>query len=310
MAQSNSPPTSPTTATANSPAADRSGVEKEAAEPATEATPAGAKKKEEAPTSAGSETPKAPPASTADKGPELDHVPDNALEKYRTPLEVLMERAIGRTSRRIRYDWRRSTVQVGGTVALPAELNSFDSIRSGVTFRMPYDGLLLEAGVSRVWVAGSTSTERLALTPYRQPGRPDRYELDFALAYPLAEGIVTAFPAFVPATELVFNAYAHFRYLIYPAAFADLSTKDTLKALVAGQLSERELSNLEEHRLPGMELDPGRYGLLVGLGNDLYFQSGLFISPRILVGIPLLSFMTDSRLRFYLEGVLSMGLSF
>ena len=259
-------------------------------------------------TSAPSDPPTAPESATPT--PDIDHTPDAALEKFRTPFEVLTERAIGRTSRRIRYDWRRSTVQVAATVALPAELNSFDSIRAGGAVRVPYDGLLLEAGFSRVWVADTPSTNRLALTPYRQPGRPDRYELDFSVAYPLAEGIVTAFPAFIPATELVLNAYAHFRYLIYPSAFSGLGTKDTFEAIFAGRLSERELDNLEDHRLPGMELDPGRYGLFVGLGNDLYFQSGLFFSPRVLVAVPLLAFMNDSRLRFYVEAVLSMGVSF
>ena len=255
-----------------------------------------------------------PPATTPVKEAQpkggIDHTPDTALQQFRTPFEVLAERAIGRASRRIRYDWRRSTIQVAAMVALPAELNSFDSLRAGWTMRTPYDGMLLEAGFSRVWVAGSPSTERLALTPYRQPGRPDRYEIDLALGYPLAEGIVTAFPAFIPATELVLSGYVHFRYLIYPAAFSDLGIKNSLRAIVSGELSDRELGNLEDARLPGMELDPGRYGLFVGLGNDLYFQSGFFVSPRLLVAVPLLAFMTESRLRFYLEGILSMGWSF
>ena len=240
----------------------------------------------------------------------IDHAPDAALNRFRTPFEVLSERAIGRTSRRVRFDWRRSTVHVGAIGALPAELNNFDSLRAGGLVRVPYDGLLLAASFSHVWVDGSVSTKRLALTPYRQPARPDRYELDFAVTYPLAEGIVTAVPYLIPATQLVLNAHAHFRYLIYPSAFADLGFKDTLKAIVSASLSQREVANLEDERLPGMEIDPGRYGLLVGLGNDLYLQSGLFLAYEILVAVPLLAGMTDSELRLWFELSLAVGVAF
>ena len=239
----------------------------------------------------------------------IDHAPDAALNRYRTPFDVLTERAIGRTSRRVRFDWRRSNVHLGAIGALPAELNNFDSLSAGGLVRVPYDGLILAASFSRVWVDGSVSTERLALTPYRQPARPDRYELDFAVAYPLAEGIVTAVPYLVPATQLVLNAHAHFRYLVYPGAFEDLGFKDTLKAIVSGSLSEREVANLEGERLPGMEIDPGRYGLLVGLGNDLYLQSGFFFAYEMLVAVPLLAGMTESELGFWFEMTLTLGVA-
>ena len=254
----------------------------------------------------------APPAKEAqpDEAEELEHVPDTTLSRFRTPFEVLTESAIGRTSRRVRFDWRRGTLQLGATGGLPAELNNFDSLRAGGFVRFPTSDLLLELGIYHVWVWGSPSTERLALTPYRQPGRPDRFELGFSLSYPIAEGVVTAFPRFIPVTELVLNAQAQFRYLLYPSGFSDLGFKDTLKAIVSGSLSGAELENLEDERLPGMEIDPGRYGLLVGLGNDIYFQSGFFFSYEFLVAVPLLQFMTETELGFCFDLDLSMGVAF
>ena len=236
--------------------------------------------------------------------------PDQTLESLRTPFDALTERAIGRTSRRVRYDWRRGDAQVGVHGGVPAELNNFDSLRAGTFVRVPTSGMLLELGLSHVWVSGSESTERLALTPYRQAGRPDRFELDLGLAFPLAEGVVTAFPRFFPSTELVFNAHANFRYLIYPGGFADLGFQDTLLAIVSGSLSDAELENLEDERLPGMEIDPARYGLLVGLGVDLYFQSGMFLSHKLLVAVPLLQFVADSELGYGYELDLLLGVAF
>ncbi len=236
-----------------------------------------------------------------------DHLPDKTLTRFRKPIQALTERSIGRSSRRVRFDWRRSAVMLGAMGALPAELNNYDTLKAGGFVRFPSDGVLIELGLSYAWVSGSVSTEKLALTPYRQPGRPDRVELDVSLAYPLAEGIVTAFPRFVPATELVLNAHAQFRYLIYPGGYADLDFTDTLKALVSGQLSEAELNNLEDDRLPAMEIDPARYGVLAGLGNDLYFASGFFYSHKFLVVVPLLNFLTETELGYGYELNVSVG---
>lgn len=238
------------------------------------------------------------------------HEPDETLTRFRTPFEALTDRAIGRTSRRVRYDWRRGLLQVGATGGLPAELNNYDSLRAGGFARMPVGDLLAELGLAYVWVRGSESTERLALTPYRQPGRPARLELDFAASYAIAEGVITAYPRLIPTTQLVLNARATFRYLIYPSGYADLGLKDTLKALVTGSLSDDELENLEDQRLPGMEIDRGRYALLVGLSNDVYFGSGLFFSYELLVAVPVLKFMTETELDLGYELDLSVGVAF
>lgn len=242
--------------------------------------------------------------------PDPEHEPDTTLSRHRTTFEVLTERTIGATSRRVRFDWRRKSMQLGATGALPAELNNFESLRAGGFIRIPSAGMLLEASVCHVWVRGTTSTRRLALTPYRQPGRPGRYELDFSVAYPVAEGVVTAVPRLIPAAELVLNAYADLRYQVYPGAFAGLGIKDTLKAILAPSFSRSELANLEDDRLPGMEVDPARYGLLVGLGTDVYFQSGFFFSHKLLVAVPLLQPMTETELGLGLDLTVSTGLAF
>ncbi len=266
------------------------------------------------------EAPPAPPPDSAEPPPAdeappaaaspLTPGPDRSLDAYRMPLELLAERSIGRASRRVRYDWRRGLVQLGPLGGLPAELNNYDSLRAGGFARVPYGNFLLEASLAYVWVFGSESSDRLALTPYRQPGRPDRFELDLSAGFAVAEGVVTPVPGLLPAAQLVLNAQALFRYRIYPSAFADLGLKDTLLAIVSGSLSDTEVENLEDERLAGMQIDPARYELLVGLSTDVYFQSGLFFSYRLLVATPLLAFMTETALPFGLELDLAAGLAF
>jgi len=236
--------------------------------------------------------------------------PDATLERYRLPFNVLAERSIGRTSRRVRFDWRRNLLQVAALGGLPAELNSFDSLRAGGLLRRPLGDALLELSLAYVWVRGSESTEQLALTPYRQPGRPNRLELDLGAAYAVAEGVVTPLPGVLPAAQLVLHADARLRYLIHPGGFEDMGWKDALRASVAGSLTDEELDNLESRRLPGMVVDPARYGMLAGLGVDLYLQSGLFLTYKLLVAVPLLAFMADAELLWGLELDLALGVAF
>lgn len=252
----------------------------------------------------------AEPPPFADPINEPLRLPDTAIEQHRTPFDALVDRAIGRTSRRVRYDWRKATAEVGLSGALPAELNNFETLRAGVFGRFPVGGVLLGVEASYVWVFGTTSTERLALTPYRQPGRPDRIEIDLTLAFPLAEGIVTAWPGWFPSAQLVLQSHLDARYLLYTGAFDGMDFTDTARALFSGSLSDRELANLEDERLPGMQIDRGRYAFLAGLGADLYFQSGLFFSHKLLVAIPLLAGATDSELYIWLELHLLTGFSF
>jgi hypothetical protein len=214
-------------------------------------------------------------------------VPDEAaLEKYRTPLEVLTERAIGEASRAVRFDWRRSTVGFGVVGSQLIELNNFVSGRVGGFVRTPLGGFLGELAVTRVFTSGSAATDQLTYTPYRQNARPSRVELDLNLGYPLAEGVVTPRFSFLPPMEMVFSANAGLRYLYYPGSLSNLSAGDVLKGLFAPQLSQAELDNLEGQRLGGMAIDPARYSLLLGFSGDVYFQNGVFFSPRVLLALP------------------------
>jgi hypothetical protein len=141
----------------------------------------------------------------------------------------------------------------------------------------------------------------LAETPYRQIGRPSRFELDVNAAYPLAEGVATARPGFFPATELVLSAEGGLRYLFYPDALSGAGLEGTAESLFAPTLSSREITNLEKSRPPAMQVDTARYGLLSGLSVDIYFHSGGFLTPRAMVALP----VTGSALGFWWE--LSMG---
>jgi hypothetical protein len=234
---------------------------------------------------------------------------DDPISTYRIPFTELVERAIGSTSTPVAFDWRRTKVQLGATGDHLFELNNFNSLRAGGVARIPTGNLMFELGLSYTWVWDTPSSRLLALTPYRQPGRPPRLELDAVVGIPLAEGIVTAYPRFFPALQLVFNGYVGMRYLIYPGSYEGMRFREVVGALASPALTDTELDNLEERRLDAMAIDSGRYGIMAGFGNDIYFKQGMFISPRIMLAVPVLAPASGTDLLFWADISLSVGVS-
>jgi hypothetical protein len=248
--------------------------------------------------------------SAADDSAGGDSAEEDPLSKYKTPFGVLAERTIGTTSRPVEFNWRRTTVQLGGQVAQPFELNSFDSLRLGGLARIPRDGRIFEFGASYVWVWDTPSTEMLALTPYRQPGRPWRVSFEGTFGLPLAEGLVTASPRWFPALELVLMGYAGLRYDWYPGSMTGKTFRERLSATFNPGLTDSEEAFLEGRRHDGMQLDPARYTPMIGLGNDIYLAQGVFVSPRVMLSVPLFALAVDSELYWWGEAVLVVGAAF
>lgn len=237
---------------------------------------------------------------------------NDSIESFRAPVDVLTERMIGVASRAVRFDWRRRSFGVGATGGELLEMNNFRSRRIGVSARRPFRSVMGDLALNWVETQGSPSSEKLALTPYRQVGRPSRLELDVNAGYPLAEGVATSRPGRFPATELVFSAQAGLRYLHYPGAIhgADVrdiyEVRDTVSSFLAPSLTSRELRYLEKERPGGMEVDRARYNLLSGLGADVYFHSGGYVSPRAMIALP----VTGSGLGWWWELSLDAGWMF
>lgn len=252
---------------------------------------------EPAPTDSASD-PSAPDASAADP-----------LSRHRMPFEELAERTIGTVSKPVAFNWRRTKVQVAATGDQLYELNNFNSLRAGGVARFPTGGVLTEVGASYVRTWDTPSSRALALTPYRQPGRPDRLDIDLNVGLPLAEGVVTAAPRFFPSAQLVLNAYVGLRYALYPDAFAGLKAGKVLTAVLSPALTQDEIDNLDDRRLDAMQVDTGRYGLTVGLGNDLYFKQGIFLSPRATFSLPLLAPASGTQLLLWGDLSLAIGVA-
>ena len=251
-----------------------------------------------------------PSEETVEDADEATESSGDTLSAYQQPFSILAERTIGTTSRAVEFNWRRTRVHVGGQVALPFELNSFDSLRVGGLLRIPRAGGIFELGTSYVWVWDTPSTEMLALTPYRQPGRPWRISLEGNFGLPLAEGLVTASPRWFPALELVLMGYAGLRYDWYPGSMAGMTVRERLGATLRPGLTESELRFLDGRRLDGMRLDPARYTPMVGIGNDIYLAQGVFVSPRVMLSLPVFALSIESDLFFWGEAVVLVGATF
>lgn len=235
---------------------------------------------------------------------------DDTLSKYRTPFPVLTERTIGTASQPVEFSWRRTKAQVGATGSHLFELNNFDSYRAGAMGRFPTNGTIFEVAINYVWVWDTFSSEQLAFTPYRQPGRPWRLELDASVGIPLAEGVVTTTPRWFPAAQMVLMAYAGVRYSWYPGSTKGLTLGQRVAALVSPVLNDTELRNLDERRLTAMQIDPERWGPLVGIGNDIYLAQGIFVSPRVMVAVPLFAPVTGSDLLWWGDASVTVGVAF
>ncbi|MEZ4316666.1 MAG: hypothetical protein R3F61_04160 [Myxococcota bacterium] len=255
-----------------------------------------------------SETASETPSETPDGSPLP--ATEDPLSPYRTKFDVLTERTIGTASKPVVFDWRRTTAHVAVTGDFLFELNNFNSLRAGGMVRVPTAGMVVEIGASYARVWDTPSSRLLALTPYRQPGRPNRIDLDIAVALPLAEGVITASPRFFPAAQLVFDVYAGFRYSIYPTGWGGMRPGRVLSAIFSPSLTEKEIENLDDARLDAMQVDPGRYGLMVGFGNDLYFEQGFFVSPRVMLSLPILAPASGTELYFWADVTLAVGMAF
>lgn len=244
------------------------------------------------------------PGATPEPPPKEE---DTTLDGYRTPFEALSESTIGVASRAVLFDWRKTTVGVGLVTSGLLELNNFFSTRVGGFARIPSGNLTAELAVTWVHTWGSESSRLLSLTPYRQAGRPNRVEFDINLAYALLEGVGTPRLGLLPTAELVFTVNVGFRYLYYPGALGTANAGQVVEAIFAPRISEREIEYLERHRLPGMKIDTGRYGLMAGFALDLYFRTGIFLEPKVMLGLPLLATMTGSSLGWWWELSMSIG---
>ena len=86
--------------------------------------------------------------------------------------------------------------------------------------------------------------------------------------------------------------------------------RDIGRVLLSPTLSETEQDNLDAIRLDAMGLDPARYGLMIGVGNDLYVRQGVFVSPRAMFAVPILAPATETDLLFWADFSLVIGVAF
>ena len=128
-------------------------------------------------------------------------------------------------------------------------------------------------------------------------------------ALPLAEGVVTTVPKVFPAVQLVFNAHVQIRYLFYPTAWSEMTPAEVGRAIIAPALDQKQINNLDEARLDAMAVDPGRYGLMLGFGNDIYFKQGVFVSPRVMLATPVMAPVTDTNMLFWADLSLAVGVA-
>ena len=235
-------------------------------------------------------------------------IDDSTLEDHRTALQALNEHFLGTASRPVRFDWRKANVMFVGRLTEVIERNTFGQWQVGVMARKAFGDILVDGGVNAFFATDTDSSRQLALTPFRQAGRPNHFQLEANVGYAVAEGVVTPVLGFLPPAELALVAWGGARYLVYPASFTGTgSFTDVAASLVSPQLSEGEIIRLENSGPAGMQIDRARVHALVGASLDVYLQPGVIIAPRAMVALPLLAPVTGTALGFFWELGISVG---
>lgn len=235
------------------------------------------------------------------------------VAQARATSAQLAEHFLGTAARSVRFDWRRSPVQLGAYVGEILERNNFFSHRYGVSARKAFADVIVEGSATYVATQPTPSSELLALTPYRQYGRPDRFEFELNVGYALAEGVVTQQFSFLPPAEMAFVVLGGARYLFYPEVFADRSYSSVedftalATSLVSPFLTDEDRARIEPRSEGGMLVDAARLHTMVGASVDVYFVPGVFFSPRALLSLPLFGLATGSGLGFFWELGLCVG---
>ena len=271
-----------------------------------QAVPEASKTDDVAPTKApASLRPRGEPGTDIEEGSD-----DDVALRLRTPIQALNEHFLGSTSRAVRFDWRRSPITLAADISELIERNNFGQWRFGATGRTAFDDIILEVGLHYYQSYATESSRTLSLTPFVQAGRPNHFELDVNVGYAVAEGVVTPLANFMPPAEMALVALGGARYLLYTQSFVDRRLQDIGLSLVSPSLSVEETDRIERDALGSMLVDLARLHAMVGLGVDVYFQPGLYFSPRAMVALPVLAPVTGSQLGFFWELSFLAGYAF
>jgi hypothetical protein len=252
----------------------------------------------------------APAIDGAEGAKSADEDTVDVVARSRTPIQALNEHFVGSAARAVRFDWRRSPIIVGASISEVVEKNTFGQWRVGAFGKKAFDDLIVEVGVALYQSYDTPSSQSLALTPFRQAGRPNHLEIDANVGYAVAEGVVTPLASFIPPAEVVLVAVGGARYLGYAQSFVDRDIQAIALDLASPQLSTAELDRIEQDALGSMLVDPARLHAMAGLSLDVYLQPGLMLSPRAMVAIPVLVPVTNSSLGLFWELSFAAGWAF
>lgn len=224
------------------------------------------------------------------------------------PFPYFVERIVGQAQHPVVFNWRKSQAAVSFEAGPLLELNNFESSRFAGLFRFPSDGASWQIGVASVRTRSTESTELVGRTPYRQTGRPSRWEFDMGADMAFSEGALTHRFSFLPSIEMVFSLQGRLRYLYYPGSAEGLDWAARAKTLIQSQFTSKELENIQAKRLAGMNVDPNRINTLFGTRLDLYTKQGVVLSQNVLMNAPLLG--SGTGLRYWFDLSLGVGYAF
>lgn len=215
-------------------------------------------------------------------------VQSSASREPSPTLDDIVKSQVGSVARASVYRWRQKSVLISLTAGQLVEMNAFESTKYAIVMRFPGETVTMQLGLARILVANTDATRELAATPYRQAGRPSRFEADFGLETPLSEGVANQLFEFYPLGQMVVSAQARLRYLVYPeVAKSKGGAREVMQSWFATALSDDDVEALSRNTPKAMAIDRGRLNLLGGLRFEHFASSGLAFHADLLLAAPI-----------------------
>ena len=206
-----------------------------------------------------------------------------ALEE-RLPFKTLLSRSVAYVKRPAVVEWRKKTLYLQLELGQAIEYNNFSNLGYGLSLRFPSGDLVWKTSFLQVKVGDTGASKQVAKTPFQQEGRPSRFEWQNGVEMPLIEGIGQQLFTWMPPAQFVLSGVVQLNTYIYQGL--DGGPMDSVKRLVAAQLSTGETQQLAASAPAAMRIHRSLHSLSGGLQWDHYYATDLSWTARFLYERP------------------------
>ena len=190
-------------------------------------------------------------------------------------ISRMLSLVIGFAERPALHAWRKSSLTIRPIMGQISEQNNFDSYHFGLVVDVPSDSFSFQIGLRKVEVSDTPSSRQLALTPFKQAGHANRYDIISGVKLPLVEGVGSQLYDWIPQSQFVFQGIARVNWHLHPNEWKGESFQNVLQGLFQTKVGSREYQKMQESNPAALLPSRSRHSLGAGFVVEQYFpESG------------------------------------